>query len=132
LPEVWDKTNPRRVSQDFLDLLNAESAKMTAALQNPANWGGIMRAAQVLRKRADMQAIDRAGQGGAVSQAEVESLGFGKVDAMPPKVAAQPRVIIETEIEFLWKPEVPKQDPLSRWKRSKFVEWFKSWKVWGE
>jgi hypothetical protein len=38
-----------RVSQDFLDLLNGESTKMTMALQNQNNWPGIMEAANELR-----------------------------------------------------------------------------------
>lgn len=38
-----------RVNQSFLDLLNGESEKMTAHLQNPDNWPGVMRAARELK-----------------------------------------------------------------------------------
>lgn len=40
-----------KVKDSFLDMLNGESAKMTAALQNSANWPGIMAAAKGAPKK---------------------------------------------------------------------------------
>jgi hypothetical protein len=45
IPEVFER-GTLRVSQAFLDVLNGESEKMSAALQNPDNWPGIQRAAK--------------------------------------------------------------------------------------
>lgn len=71
--------NSLRVKQSLLDLLNGESAKMTAALQNPANHERIIRAAKKapakiaeLEKEAGMHAIF--GPSGAVSEETVESM----------------------------------------------------------
>ena len=67
-----------RVSQAFLDLLNAESGKMSAALQNPANHERIKQAAkeapaaiaQMLGGKNVGASGGYIGRGGAVSQSE--------------------------------------------------------------
>jgi hypothetical protein len=57
------------VNEDFLELLNRESASLSARMQNPANWAGIQTEAAQLRNE--------------LSQAEYEGLFSG-----PPPVAA--------------------------------------------
>jgi hypothetical protein len=46
LPPLWDPVRPGRVSRDYLDLLDEESGRMSAALQDPGKWPGIMAAAR--------------------------------------------------------------------------------------
>lgn len=85
LPPLWDEKSPGRVSQDFLDLLNQESARMSDALQNPANWAGIMGAAQgQISALQQMLGLGQLGHpfgtigGGAISQREYEDLFAGR------------------------------------------------------
>jgi len=78
-----------RVSQSFLDLLNAESDKMSAALQNPDNWPGIQRAAReapaaitVLEEQMGIYLKGKVGHGEAIARDEAErTLGHPLPDA---------------------------------------------------
>ena len=81
--------NSVQVKRSFLDLLNGESEKMTAALQNPANHEAIIRASREapakiaeLEKETGMRAIF--GPGAAVSKETVEQmLGEKLPEEMP-------------------------------------------------
>lgn len=81
-----------RVKQSFLDVLNGESNKMTAALQNPANFGRIMQAAkeapEAIRKMEAHMGIGPAGKVGkreAISRGTAEAtVGEELPEHVPP------------------------------------------------
>jgi hypothetical protein len=81
-----------RVKKSFLDMLNRESGKMTAALQEPSNWPRIRRAAKeapeaIAKMEAEM-GISPAGKIGgmeAVSRGTAEKvLGEELPEHIPP------------------------------------------------
>jgi hypothetical protein len=113
-----------RLSQDFLDLLNGESAKMSAALQNPANWPAIQQAAReapakIAELEREMGLKEPAGKIGpmeAISRQEVERM---LDERLGKRIEVQPR---EVKLEVF---EGGKDKPLSRWQR--FKGWIRSW-----
>jgi hypothetical protein len=109
--EIFDPNQPGRVSQNFLDLLNGESAKMSAALQSPDNWPAIQRAAREapakiaeLEKEVGIHAIF--GPGGAVSRETAQTMLGEK---LPEGPIPQPRIVSRTPLhELIHKAEARK------------------------
>jgi hypothetical protein len=76
LPPLWDPQKPGRVNEDFLELLNRESARVSGRLQNPANWGAIQ--AEAARLRNELPGRGTViGPVEVLSQAEYEGLFSG-------------------------------------------------------
>jgi hypothetical protein len=124
--EIFDPNQPGRVSQNFLDLLNGESEKMSAALQNPDNWPAIQRAAREapakiaeLEKEVGIHAIF--GPGGAVSRETAQTmLGEKLPERIEMKRNPEKRSlhdILDHELGNVTDADIQEMFPLPWWKR---------------
>lgn len=151
-PSIWDDRKPGRVSQDFLDILNDESAKMSAALQNPSNWEGLQRAArQAPAKIAEIEHEMEIGHVGHIGPVEAFSEEW-TVDGIKmnrgglqnlvnlARQGTTLKLTIEGDQIIFRQPDLPRwhsynpaqlQDLHSRHKRSRLRDWLRSWKVLG-
>jgi hypothetical protein len=147
LPPLWDVKRPGRVSQDFLAVLNRESTRMSAHLQDPGNWAGIMQAAQAARGRISgleaelgLERFGTIGPGGPLSQEEYEDLFAGRTAPVVEPVTPVTRVTLaevvvgDAELERVRAlraaentPQVTLEYPETRRQRIKRL--LKTWKV---